>query len=36
MVQRVKVKDPVLTQLWPGFDPWPGNFDMLQVQKKNY
>ena len=22
------VKDPVLSLLWPGFDPWPGNFCM--------
>ena len=38
------VKDPVLPQLWHRlqlwleFDPWPGNFHMLQMQplKKNY
>ena len=40
MVQRVKVKDPVLTLqhlgslLWCGFDHCPGNFCMLQVQSK--
>ena len=22
------VKDPVLSLLWHGFDPWPGNFCM--------
>ena len=25
------VKDLVLLLLWHGFDPWPGNFCMLQV-----
>ena len=31
------VKDPVLLELWLGFDSWPGNFHMLQVrEKKNY
>ena len=35
-----QVKDLVLSLLqlgsllWPGFDPWPGNFYMLCVQKK--
>ena len=34
------VKDPALLMLWlwlqqwHGFDPWPGNFRMLQVQPK--
>ena len=28
------VKDPVLSALWHGFDPWPRNFCMLQVQEK--
>ena len=26
------LKDPVLPQLWLGFDTWPGNFPMPQVQ----
>ena len=35
-----KVKDPALPKLWHRsqlrlrFDPWPGNFHMLQVQPK--
>ena len=28
------VKDLVLLQLWLEFDPWPGNFHMLQVWPK--
>ena len=24
-----QVKDPALSLLWCGFDPWPGNFHML-------
>ena len=28
------VKDPVLSLLRHGSDPWPGNFDMLQVKAK--
>ena len=28
------VKDPVLSLLWWGFDPWPGNFCMLQPWPK--
>ena len=28
------VKDSVLSLLWLGLDPWPGNFCMLQVQLK--
>ena len=37
-----QVKDPVLllqqlgSLLWRGFDPWPGNFHMPRVRKKNY
>ena len=26
------LKDPVLPQLWLGFDTWPGNFPMPKVQ----
>ena len=29
------VKDPALSLLWLGFDPWPGNFCMLQAWPKN-
>ena len=30
------VKDPVMSLLWCGFDPWPRNFHMPEVQgKKN-
>ena len=28
------VKDPALSLLWRRFDPWPGNFHMLQLQPK--
>ena len=28
------VKDPVLSHQWLGFNPWPVNFHMLQVQLK--
>lgn len=28
------VKDPMLSLLWSRFDPWPGNFCMLQVAAK--
>ena len=28
------VKDSALSLLWLGFDPWPGNFCMLQAQPK--
>ena len=28
------VKDLVLLLLWLGFDPWPGNFHMPQIQPK--
>ena len=28
------VKDPVLSLLWRGFSPWPGNFHMPQAQPK--
>ena len=28
------VKNPVLSLLWHGFDPWPGNFCMSWVQQK--
>ena len=28
------IKDPLLSQLWLGFDPWPGNFFMLRMQLK--
>ena len=27
-----ELKDPVLLQLWLGFNPWPGNFHMSQVE----
>ena len=27
-------EDSVLSLLWHGFDPWPGNFFMLPVQPK--
>ena len=36
-----QVKEPALSLqqlgslLWHGFDPWPGNFCMLQLQSKN-
>ena len=29
-----QVKDPAWSQLWRGFDPWPGNFHMLCRQPK--
>lgn len=29
-----RIKDPVLSLLWNGFSPWPGNFHMLHVQPK--
>ena len=29
-----QVKDPVLSLLWLGFDPWPGNSHMLQAWQK--
>ena len=32
MAQRLK--DPVLALLWCRFDPWPGNFHILQVWQK--
>lgn len=32
MVQRVK--DLMLSLLWHGFDPYPGNFCMLRMQPK--
>ena len=32
MVQRVK--DLALSLQWPGFNTWPGNFHMQQVQPK--
>ena len=32
VVQRVK--DLVLPQLWCGFNSWPGNFHMIQKEKK--
>ena len=25
------VENPALPQLWPGFDPWPGNFPVLRL-----
>ena len=28
------VKDPALSLLWCGFDPWPGKFHMLWVWQK--
>ena len=28
------LKDPALSLLWQGFNPWPRNFHMLQVWKK--
>ena len=28
------VKDSKLSQLWLGFNPWPGNFGMLQAWPK--
>ena len=30
----IAVKNPVLSLLWHGFDPWPGNFCMSWVQQK--
>ena len=38
LAQCSELKDPALPQLWwrlqvqLGFNPWPGNFHMLQVQ----
>ena len=29
-----RVKDPVLSLLWERFDPWPGNFHMLECGPK--
>ena len=29
------VKDLALSLLWLGVNPWPGNFDMLQMQQTN-
>ena len=29
-----QVKDPVLSLLWHGFDPWPGKGHMPQAQQK--
>ena len=29
-----QVKDPVLSLLWRGFDPWPRNLHVLQTQPK--
>ena len=29
-------KDPVLSLLWLGFNPWSGNFYMLWVWPKNF
>ena len=26
------LKDPMLSHLWLGFNPWPGNFHILQGQ----
>ena len=28
------VKDPAWSLLWLGFNPWPGNFHMLQARPK--
>ena len=28
------VKDPMLSLLWHGCDPWPWNFHMLQAKRK--
>ena len=30
----LEIKDSVLLLLWHGFDPWPGNFCMLQAWQK--
>ena len=32
MVQQIK--DPALSLRWRRFDPWPGNFYMVQAQPK--
>ena len=31
-VKDLTLQDPCRLQLWLGFDPWPRNFHMLQVQ----
>ena len=35
-VKALRVKDPALSLLWLGFDPWPGNFHMPRVKKKTW
>ena len=30
-----RVKDPALSLLWNGFDPWPENFRMPMAQSKH-
>ena len=35
LAQGSGLKDLALPQLWLGFNPWPGNFHMPQVQPQN-